>query len=181
MNKICYIVLVLLMTTACKSPEARVPKSVKSGSFIDASIIRNKKLQQYEHALIKDIMTQNPEIEYFPSENGFWYYYNTKVEKDTLTPKFGDLVTFDYNVKDLNGNLIYSKEELATQEYPMDQKELFKGLREGLKLMKVGETVTFLFPSQLAYGYYGDRNRIGTNVPLVCEVTINAIKPVKNH
>lgn len=177
MNKICYIILVLLTITACKSPEARAPKSVKSGSFIDASIIRNKKLQKYEHGLIKDIMSQHPEIEYYPSENGFWYYYNTKVEKDTLKPQFGDIVNFDYNIKDLNGKLIYSKQELTTQEYTMDQEELFKGLREGLKLMKVGETVTFLFPSQLAYGYYGDRKRIGINVPLICEVTINDIKP----
>ena len=57
----------------------------------------------------------------------------------------------------------------------MDQQELFTGLREGLKLMKAGETVTFLFPSQKAYGYYGDENKIGTNIPLICQVTVNSI------
>ena len=57
----------------------------------------------------------------------------------------------------------------------MDQEEIFTGLREGLKLMKTGETVTFLFPSQKAYGYYGDQNKIGVNVPLMCEVTIHSI------
>ena len=41
--------------------------------------------------------------------------------------------------------------------------------------MKAGETVTFLFPSQKAFGYYGDSNRIGTSVPLKCTVTINTI------
>ena len=64
------------------------------------------------------------------------------------------------------------------QNYAMDQQELFTGLREGLKLMKAGETVTFLFPSQKAFGYYGDNNKIGTNVPLKCEVTINSITEV---
>mgnify|MGYP003656434644 FL=1 len=58
----------------------------------------------------------------------------------------------------------------------MDQQELFTGLREGLKLMQAGETVTFLFPSHKAYGYYGDENKIGTNIPLVCKVTVNSIK-----
>jgi FKBP-type peptidyl-prolyl cis-trans isomerase len=58
----------------------------------------------------------------------------------------------------------------------MDKQELFTGLREGLKLMKTGETVTFLFPSQKAYGYYGDQNKIGSNMPLICEVTVLAIK-----
>ena len=62
----------------------------------------------------------------------------------------------------------------------MDKEELFTGLREGLKLMKPGETVTFLFPSQKAYGYYGDTNRIGTNTPLICEVTVNSITKTQN-
>lgn len=57
----------------------------------------------------------------------------------------------------------------------MDQEELFTGLREGLKLMKAGEIVTFLFPSQQAYGYYGDENKIGTNISLICKVTVNSI------
>jgi FKBP-type peptidyl-prolyl cis-trans isomerase len=57
----------------------------------------------------------------------------------------------------------------------MDKQELFSGLREGLKLMKSGETVTFMFPSQKAFGYYGDEDRIGINVPLKCEVSVNSI------
>jgi FKBP-type peptidyl-prolyl cis-trans isomerase len=41
--------------------------------------------------------------------------------------------------------------------------------------MKQGEMVTFLFPSYQAYGYYGDDNKIGTNIPLIAEVTLNTI------
>ncbi len=44
-----------------------------------------------------------------------------------------------------------------------------------LSAAQAGETVTFLFPSLKAYGYYGDTNKIGTNVPLICNVTINTI------
>ena len=57
----------------------------------------------------------------------------------------------------------------------MDQEELFTGLREGLKLMKAGETYTFIFPSQKAYGYYGDENKIGRNTPIISQVTVNSI------
>ena len=38
--------------------------------------------------------------------------------------------------------------------------------------MKEGESITFLFPSQKAYGYYGDEEKIGSNVPLVCDVSL---------
>ena len=175
MNKLLITALVLLAFIGCKTPEARKPISIKTGSFIDVSVERNKKLNAQEQAAIKQIMEQD-ENDYIASESGFWYYYNTKSEIDSLkTPDFGDLVNYNYNVKALNNDLIYSKSDVKTQTYAMDKEELFTGLREGLKLMKTGETVTFIFPSQKAYGYYGDENKIGRNMPLICEVTVNSI------
>ncbi|WP_027137052.1 gliding motility-associated peptidyl-prolyl isomerase GldI [Gaetbulibacter saemankumensis] len=181
MNKL-LILIVLILAIGCKSPEARRPISVKSGSFIDASVERNKTLNAKEQALIEKIMTDQKHHTYFASESGFWYYYNNKIDSDSLTtPEFGDLVNYNYSLKTLKGQLIYSIEDLKTQTYVMDKEELFTGLREGLKLMKSGETVTFLFPSQKAYGYYGDENKIGRNTPLVCEVTLNSITKNENN
>ena len=180
MNKLLTIAI-LFLVFSCKTPEARRPVSVKTGSFIDASVERNKKLNANEKAFIENLMKQQ-KIDYIASESGFWYYYNNKVEIDTLkTPDFGDIVNYNYNVKNLNGSTIYSAETIKTQTYAMDKQELFTGLREGLKLMKTGETVTFLFPSQKAYGYYGDENKIGRNTPLICEVTINSITQTQTN
>ena len=175
MKKSVFILGLLTLIFSCRAPEARRPVSAKSGSFIDQSVERNKKLIAKEHALIENIIKANVNTEYVASPNGFWYTYNTKIEEESPTPLFGDIVNFDYNVNDLNGNSIYTKEQLKQQDYAMDQQELFSGLREGLKLMKAGETVTFLFPSQKAYGYYGDTKNIGTSVPLICQVTVNSI------
>ena len=44
--------------------------------------------------------------------------------------------------------------------------------------MKKGEKITFIFPSQMAYGYYGDDNKIDANTPLICEVIVRDI--IKN-
>lgn len=176
MNKLLTLAILLLLYN-CKTPEARPPVSVKTGSFIDASVERNIKLNEKEETIIENIL-QKQAKDYIASESGFWYYYNTRINIDTLkTPDFGDIVNYIYNVKTLNGHLIYSKEDIKTQNYTMDKEELFTGLREGLKLMKTGETVTFLFPSLKAYGYYGDENKIGSNIPLICEVTVNSIIP----
>jgi len=176
MNKLYLLTLILLAFVSCKSPEARHPITVKSGSFIDASVERNKKMNSKEHILIKKIIQQQKDTKYIASAHGFWYAYKTKIEVDSLkTPKFGDVVNYNYNVKAINGAVIYTTEELKPQTYVIDKEELFTGLREGLKLMKTGETVTFLFPSQKAYGYYGDGDKIGRNTPLICEVTLNAI------
>ena len=51
------------------------------------------------------------------------------------------------------------------------------GLRDGIKLMRKKETVTFLFPSHMAFGYHGDNDLIKTNQPLICTVTLNNFKP----
>lgn len=174
-NHIFYIIFTIAFAS-CKSPEARKPITVSTGSFIDESVARNKVLNQEQIKKIENIIAKNPDKEYINSGNGFWYYYNTKVESDSLTtPNFGDIVNFNYDVRHLNNDTIYSKKEIKTQNYAMDQEEIFTGLREGLKLLKEGETATFLFPSQKAYGYYGDEHKIGINTPIICEVTINKI------
>ena len=176
MKPIVYILLLLVVVTSCKSPEARQPISAKSGSFIDKSIERNIELNEREAKVFEQIMSDDTTNNYLSSENGFWYYYTNRVSDSLITPNFGDLVNFDYNIKSINGELIYSQAELKTQNYLMDKQELFSGLREGLKLMRAGESATFLFPSQKAYGYYGDENKIRANIPIICEVTVNAIE-----
>lgn len=175
MNRILILCLAFILMASCKSPEARKPISVKSGSFLDESVERNKALHEKQKSLFETYMKNNPDSEYITSANGFWYFYNSAKSQDTITAEFGDVINFDFDIKHINGDFIYTKEYLKTRNYAMDQEKLFSGLREGLKLMKQGETVTFLFPSQKAFGYYGDNNKIGTNVPIICEVTINTI------
>ncbi len=182
MNKLMITLVITSLCLACKTPEARKPISVKTGSFIDASVARNKKLNAKEHALIEQIMAKDTTYNYIASNTGFWYYYNTKTaDSSVVRPNFGDTVNYSYHLKDLNGRLIYPIHNFKNLDYVIDREELFTGLREGLKLMKSGETVTFLFPSQKAYGYYGDERNIGTNVPLICEVTLNSITKTEAH
>lgn len=180
MKHLLFILVLTLAFFGCKSPEARQPETVKTGSFIKESAKRNKKLNQVERKNIENLLQTKFQNHFTASENGFWFHYNTKVEQDTVMPQFGDTVLFEYNVSTLNGEPIYSKQELGIQNYRIDKEELFTGLREGLKLMKPSEKVTFIFPSQIAYGYYGDENKIGTNVPLICEVTLNSITKYNN-
>jgi gliding motility-associated peptidyl-prolyl isomerase len=149
-----------------------MPETVQSGSFLKESAERNKKLNELERNHIEDIIKNNPDKTYIASESGFWYYYNTKMEIGSVKPQFGDMVDFDYTVLNLEGKEIYAK---TNKSSIIDKEELFTGLREGLKLLKPTETATFIFPSQKAFGYYGDDNKIGTNIPLICEVTLNTI------
>lgn len=181
--KINLLVLLLITLASCKSPEARYPVTQNSGTYISESIERNKKLVAREEEYIEDLIQEDSTREYHASTDGFWYFYNQKSTdtSDFATPDFGDIVLFDYSIKTLNGEVIYAEGEKPTKEYAVDKEELFSGLRQGLKLMKEGETVTFLFPSHKAFGYYGDKNKIGTNVPIITKVTLHDIQEESNN
>lgn len=169
----------ILFACCTQKQEARRPVSHTSGTFIKESIERNKKLIVNEEALIKDIIKKDTAQSYIASPKGYWYRYDIKSASETNTPKKGDLANFDYQVSDINGKTIYTAQELKTQNYVVDKQNIMIGLRDGIKLMKKGEKITFLFPSHMAYGYHGDNDRIGTNQPIICTVTLNHFEPSK--
>ena len=166
----------------CKQqPEARKAVSQKSGAFIQKSIERNQKLKKQEETLILKLIKNDSINTYLESGNGFWYSYTKKDSIPGPKATYGDIVNFDYNLKHINGNTIYSKKELNNQNYAIDKEALFFGLREAVKLLQSGESATFIFPSQLGYGYYGDEKKIGSNVPLISEVTVNSVSKIKKN
>ncbi|MGL2966971.1 gliding motility-associated peptidyl-prolyl isomerase GldI [Flavobacterium sp. XGLA_31] len=178
-NSIIFMLLSVLFVTliSCKQQQARMPISRSSGTFMKESVARNKKLIAGEEGKIDSIIKSNPKIQYIASKKGYWYHYDVKNDKDTLRPKKGDIAEFEYEIKDFKGNVVYSAVELRPQTYKVDKQNIMMGLRDGIKLMRKNETITFLFPSHMAYGYHGDNKRIGTNQPLICTVTLNDFKP----
>lgn len=171
--------LLLIVLSSCGDQVARRPVTQNSGSFIDASIQRNKDLIVEEERMIAALIKNDTTRVYEASSNGFWYTYVTK--NDTLakpTPVVGDLVLFNYNLETLNGQELASRETLGNTVTQIDQsnQELITGIREGLKLMREGESITFLFPSHKAYGYYGLDGVVGSNMPIKSTVTLLEIK-----
>jgi gliding motility-associated peptidyl-prolyl isomerase len=177
-NKITlFLLFTLFLVSSCSQQQARKPISQSSGTFMKESIARNKKLVASEEDKIVAIMKSNPNINYIASKKGYWYYYETKNNNDVMSPKKGYIAYFDYEISDLNNNVIYSQLELRPQIYTVDKdQKIISGLRDGIKLMHKNEKITFLFPSHLAFGYHGDDRRIGINEPIICTVTLNDIK-----
>ncbi|MGZ9733947.1 gliding motility-associated peptidyl-prolyl isomerase GldI [Flavobacterium sp. GNP002] len=166
-----------IFASSCKQhQDARKPISQTSGSFMKKSIARNKKLVANEETQIEALIKSNPNVKYIASTKGYWYTYVTKNDIDSLTPKKGDVAFFDYEIKDLKGTVIYSELELRPQIYYVDKQNIMMGLRDGIKLMRKNEKVSFLFPSNMGYGYHGDDKKIGTNQPLICTVTLRDFK-----
>ncbi|OOV16321.1 gliding motility-associated peptidyl-prolyl isomerase GldI [Flavobacterium sp. LM4] len=173
-----YTLLCTVLFVSCKHhEEARRPVSQASGTFMKKSADRNKKLVASEEDVIKNIIKNNPKVKYYATRKGYWLSYDERNLTDTQTPQKGDIAYFNLEIKDIEGKIIYSEAELGPQTYYVDKQDIMMGLRDGIKLMHKNETVTFLFPSHIAYGYHGDNKKIGTNESLICTVTLRNFVP----
>ena len=177
MKKLIACMGLLAFLIGCRQPDPRKPVTYRSGTFIKESVERNKGMVRDEEKIIQNIIKQDSAHKYYQSDVGFWYKYDVAVTTDSIMPKKGDIVKLDFEIFDINNKLIYGKEETTPKVYAVDKQEIMIGLRHAVKLMHKGETVSFIFPSHMAYGYLGDKEKIGTNVPLICKVTLIDVKP----
>lgn len=175
-KKIILFGIILINVVSCSEQEARPPKTRKTGTFIKESANRNKTLIAQEEAIIQNIIQKDTAHTYIASKNGFWYFYEQTIFEEVYTPQKGDTLNFTYDISKIDGNIIYAKEEIGLQQYIVDKQQIISGLRNALRLMKKGETITCLFPSHVAYGYHGDNKKIGTSVPIKSTITLLNIK-----
>lgn len=169
-------VLVLVGLLGCQGPEPRRPVKVNTGSTFRASIERTRALLAKEEQMIQNIIAKDSLHHYLETATGSWYYYNVKEQSEAPTVGPTDWVTLTYNVVTFDNDTLYRMKDIGIRQFRADKLSLFPGLRNSVPLLKERETATFLFPSSLAYGYHGDNQKIGTNVPLKSTLTILKIE-----
>lgn len=171
------IVLLILLQVfiSCVNPEPRRPVSYRSGSFMKESVELNKQINALQSVAIKYYIAQDSVNDYLSSSNGFRYVYIRQIKEDRQQPRIGDEVFFEYEILDLSNAVLYSREVLSENRLLIDKEGAESGLQNGLKLMKEGEEIKFIFPSFKAFGFSGDQEKIGVNQPLIYKVTLNKI------
>jgi FKBP-type peptidyl-prolyl cis-trans isomerase FkpA len=172
-----FLFVVMIIFLSCSKIEPRRPINQKPSTTLYFEAMKeNKRLNQIENEKILKVINNDSLNIYLQSSSGFWYTYIKKIEQDLPTPKEGDEVVLEYNITDLNDAIIYSKEELGVKNYRVDKEDFISGLQKGIKLMKIGETITFVIPSYSAFGITGDGNKIGINQSIKSTVTLINIK-----
>lgn len=173
---ISFPLITAILLSSCEKQEARKPISYATGEYIKESVERNKQMVSSEETQIQEIIKKDSAFKYYHSNHGFWYKYITAKAEDTIKPKMGDLVSLEFDIKDINGEVIYNNDETQPKVYAVDKQDIMPGIRHAVKLMKKEETIVAYFPSTIAYGYLGDKNKIGANQPLLVTLTIKDIK-----
>jgi len=158
---------------ACGGPSGQQEQSFKEDQFKEALIETNKIVVKTEDQHIEDFIKRygwqmevtGAGLRYAITEHG----HGRKVAA-------GDIVTLDYTVKLITGDVIYSSAQSGYKEFEVGRGGVESGLEEAVLLMHVGDRGRFILPSHLAYGLLGDEQLIPPKSTIIYEVKLIDLK-----
>ena len=167
-----YFLLAIPLLMACEKQQAYPPVGgVKKEAKADISKEFNKGKNQKEREFIESWIQNQKGIFYSTSLN---YWADIDFSKRTKREK-KHLLSYGYDLFDFNGTQIYNDPLVYTDVIPAKVFEM-QAVEDALYYLNPGEVVTLLVPSSLAYGSYGDQNKIPNDLPLIIKLKLTDIK-----
>ena len=106
--------------------------------------------------------------------SGLQYHRDKAAPASAAKPAPGATVTIHYVGKFIDGRVFDSSRERGEPAtFPLNR--LIKGWQEGVPMMRVGETWSFVIPAAIAYGDRTDRGPIPPGSTLLFEIELIAI------
>ena len=88
----------------------------------------------------------------------------------------GLVATLNYKTWLINGDLIYSSNELGPKEFLIGKGGVESGLEEAILKLHVGDKAKLIIPSHLAFGLLGDNNKIPPRSTVVYDIELISLK-----
>lgn len=130
---------------------------------------RARGLNELERKQIESWISKQ-EQKYFPMPLNYWVNIENLHQRNQR--KSDEKITYIYEISDFFGTKIYEKpkgyQEVTLERFPND----IKAVEDALRFLKPSEEATLLVPSVLAYGTYGDGNRITHDLPLIIKLKV---------
>jgi FKBP-type peptidyl-prolyl cis-trans isomerase len=84
----------------------------------------------------------------------------------------GEVVTLEYELHSIAGDLIYSSENDGVKSFIVGEGRVESGLDEAMTYLHRGDVAKLIIPFHLGYGLHGDDNRIPEYATLVYTIKI---------
>ncbi len=172
-NKYIFLIFSILILSACK--KSTVYKKVEYGNdeFLKNSQQNYKTLHAEEKIFIKEWIANHPENKFTETAQGFWLSISKDI--NTQNAKKTDIILYDKQIEDFSGNVIYNFQEKENQKLVLGKSYEIRGVEYAMYNLSEGDEATLLIPSSLAYGLYGDEDKIGKNIPIIVHLKVNQI------
>lgn len=174
-KKILFTLLVVCTLFSCeKRVQMPANKFDQTDSTSSEMIRLNQLLVEVENADIKAYI-DTCSLKYQYTEPGFWMAKTTEGTGEKIHKK--DAVLIQYQVETILGKVCYTYTKKLKKQLIVGKVEKQRGFNEALALLKEGDQVSIIIPSNLAYGAMGDTKKIPPRSTLIYRVyTINKIK-----
>lgn len=135
---------------------------------LEISRNRSRSLNENERAQIKEWI-KNQDEKFYPMAMNYW------VNKEDLLKSSkkvdGTTVSYQYDLYDFDEAKIYPQ-PVVKKEVKLGKFSDLKAVENAVHYLKSGEEATLLVPSGLAFGTYGDNNKISNDVPLIIKIKV---------
>lgn len=163
------LIACLSVGVSCKKTKPQLPsnkKNINADKELDLRRL-NQEMVEQEDEFLRNYVAEN-DSSFYRNEAGFWSRID--VPADSSAPlQNGDVCSISYKVSLLDGVFV---EEVQNQQYLIGRKEIIPGLDMALVLLKRGETATFIFPWNLAYGMKGYNDLVPPYTSVMYKITV---------
>lgn len=167
MKKVFFVAVISLVS--CAKQQVHPPVGgVLSQKDLQVSKNRSKSLNELERTQIQDWIN-NQDDKFYPRGLGYWV--NKENLQQNTKRQEGERVSYQYEIYDFDKVKLYDEPKVAKDVYFGKFEEL-KAVDDALRYMNTGEEVTILVPSLLAYGTYGDNDKIPNDMPLIIKLKV---------
>lgn len=171
MKTLCkYLILMLLLVSfSCDEKNPKPSQPVTKGEMKSSMEKANRYLLNEEAEDIENYVKRHG-LNMTTTGTGLRYQIlkqgsEQKIEK-------GEVVTLEYELHSIAGDLIYSSENDGVKSFIVGEGKVESGLDEAMTYLHRGDVAKLIIPFHLGYGLHGDDNRIPEYATLVYTIKI---------
>lgn len=171
---VCILGVFLLYYKYCGRYEKHLPKHEQE--VIERIQRQKQMMEEFNKGLVKQEnesilkYIENSGNEYVETGTGLRYRIINQGEGDII--KTGDIVALDYELRLLNGDLLYSSDENGRKVFEVGHGGVESGLEEAILHLHRGGEAEIIIPARLAHGLTGDGDRIPPKSTIVYKVKV---------
>ena len=169
MNKAKYLILLLLVSLFACNEKPKKPVEIPKKEMKQSMETANRYLLNEEEEEIENYV-QRHGLEMVRTGTGLRYQIIRQGEGKQIAN--GDVVSLDYELQSLKGELIYSSDKDGVKTFKVGEGGVESGLNEAMAYLHYGDVAKLIIPFHLAYGLHGDDNRIPEYATLVYTIKV---------
>ena len=166
-----FVIMAIIMLLSCEnnSQTQQSSQSVNAKQRKESVEKANRYIVIQENEAINDYIERH---QMDVVETGTGLRYRIVKQGDTELIKRGDVVSMDYEVRLLTGDLLYSSKEYGKKTFLVGKGGVESGLEEAVLHLHKGDVADIIIPSHLAFGLLGDGEKVPPRAALIYKIKI---------